>query len=150
MSSHQGLPSFLPPLEQVEYVIHTVNIAPLSLLLGTQYALLFLSCALTKALALISDLWTASMDPETLANPHAEFVTECFQQRPALKNSSWDRSPTTRAESMLVKVTGWCDVEGPAGDKEGGLSSEDKVVEGLFEADNVSPSSRNCFPGLAG
>lgn len=36
MSSHQELPSVLASLEQGGSLIHTVNIAPLSLLLGNQ------------------------------------------------------------------------------------------------------------------
>lgn len=34
MSSHQELPSVLASLEQARSLIHTVNVAPLSLLLG--------------------------------------------------------------------------------------------------------------------
>lgn len=43
MSSHQELPSLLASLEQGGSLIHTINIAPLALLLGTATPLLLTS-----------------------------------------------------------------------------------------------------------
>ena len=47
MSSRQELPSLLPLVEQGELLVHTVNIAPLSLLLGSANPFLFTSLFLS-------------------------------------------------------------------------------------------------------
>ncbi|KAF6237857.1 hypothetical protein HO173_004058 [Letharia columbiana] len=129
MFTHQELPSPLSSLEHGGSLIHTVNIAPLSLLL-------------------------ASMDPAPTANPHAELVTECFQECPALETPTRNRSPTTPPDVKLLKGSGWGGVIEPAVDKEEDHSQEGKVADVLLdegcEEGNVPLGSQGWLPGLAG
>lgn len=76
---------------------------------------------------------TASMDPEPMANPHAELVTESFQECPALKRPARDWSPATPPDSKLLRGPGWGDVVKPAVDEEEARSREGEVLDVLFK-----------------
>ena len=86
------------------------------------------------------------MDPAPTANPHAELVTECFQECPGLESPARSWSPP----ASLVKWSWWSVVGEPAVNDDEDRLREDKVGDVCCEEDNMSPSSWNWLPGLAG
>lgn len=94
------------------------------------------------------------MDPAPTANPHAQLVSECFEDCPALDTPARNRSPTTPPDLKPVKGSEWDGVRRPAVDIEESHSREGKVAvvyydEGCEEG-NMPAGSRSWLPSLTG
>lgn len=103
---------------------------------------------------MVSNPYTASMDPAPKANPRAELVTECFEGCPAFETLALNWLPITPLDLKPVKGSGWGGVGEPAIDKEKDDYRDDKVADILLDerggGGNMPASPWGWLPGLAG